>query len=187
MIQRLMNKVPVVNEAIFLASNASIIGDVVVGEFSSVWFGTVIRGDMAPIRIGSGTNIQDLSMLHVDTAFPLSIGAKVTVGHGAILHGCTIHDEVLIGMGSCILNGAVISRHCMVGARTLVTPGKSFPEGSLIIGTPARVIRALTTEEIDGILQSSDHYISAARNFAENAEAILGGSFFSPDNPHDTT
>ena len=123
------------------------------------------RGDVERIHIGAGSNVQDASVLHVDPCMPLTIGERVTVGHKAMLHGCAIGDESLIGIGAIVLNGARIGRHCLVGAGALVTEGKTFPDGSLIIGSPARVARALTPKQIEGLRQSARHYIENARHF----------------------
>lgn len=133
----------------------------------SIWFNTVLRGDNDPITIGSGSNIQDGSVLHTDNGVPLTIGRHVTVGHQVMLHGCTIGDESLIGIGAVVLNGAVIGRHCLVGAGALVTEGKTFPDGSLIIGSPARVVRQLTPEQIEALRRSAQHYIENARRYRE--------------------
>ena len=129
------------------APTADLIGDVRLGDRASVWFGAIIRADNTPILIGEDSNIQDGAIGHSDPGVPLVIGARVTVGHQAILHGCTIADDCLIGMGAKILNGAVIESECLIGAGALVTEGKTFPAGSLIVGVPARVIRQLTDEE----------------------------------------
>lgn len=136
-----------------------------MGPDSSVWFGTTVRGDTDTITIGPGSNIQDGSVLHADAGMPLHIGERVTVGHQVMLHGCTIGDESLIGIGAVVLNGARIGRHCLVGAGSLVTEGKVFPDGSLIMGSPARVVRSLTPEQIEGLRRSAQHYIENARRF----------------------
>ena len=136
-IYQLNDKVPDIAETAWVADTAQIIGDVRLGAGASVWFNTVLRGDNDPITIGAGSNIQDGSVLHTDEGVPLNIGCNVTVGHMAMLHGCTVGDESLIGIGAVILNGAVIGRNCIVGAGALVTEGKAFPDGSLIIGSPA--------------------------------------------------
>lgn len=140
-------------------------GDVQLGADASVWFGTVVRGDTAHITIGEGTNVQDASVLHADEGMPLTIGRHVTVGHQVMLHGCTIGDESLIGIGAIVLNGAKIGKNCLVGAGALVTEGKEFPDGSMIIGSPARVVRQLTPEQIEGLRRSAQHYIHNARRF----------------------
>lgn len=156
---------PQVHPSAFVADTARVIGRVTLAEDSSVWYGAVLRGDTDPITVGRGSNIQDGSVLHADIGVPLTIGAYVTVGHQVMLHGCTIGDESLIGIGAIVLNGARIGRHCLVGAGALVTEGKVFPDGSLILGSPAKVVRSLTTQEIEGLRQSAQHYIENARRF----------------------
>lgn len=151
----------------WVADSAQVIGAVTLGAQASVWFGAVLRGDSAPITIGEGSNIQDACVLHIDADQPLTVGNYVTVGHQVVLHGCTVGDESLIGMGSIILNKARIGKHCLVGARSLVTEGKSFPDGSLILGSPAKVVRALTPEEIHNLKKSAVHYINNAKRFQQ--------------------
>lgn len=140
---------PQIAESAWIADSAQVMGDVQLGADASVWFGTVVRGDTAHITIGEGTNVQDASVLHADEGMPLTIGRHVTVGHQVMLHGCTIGDESLIGIGAIVLNGAKIGKNCLVGAGALVTEGKEFPDGSMIIGSPARVVRQLTPEQIE--------------------------------------
>lgn len=149
----------------FVATNATVIGHVRLLPDASVWFQSVLRGDNEPIEIGAGSNVQDGCVLHTDPGFPLKIGAGVTVGHQAMLHGCTIGDNSLIGIGSTILNGATIGRHCLVGAHSLVTEGKSFPDGSLILGSPARAVRELDDAEIAGITESARRYVANAARY----------------------
>ena len=156
---------PRVAASAWVADTAQVIGNVVLGENASVWFGTVVRGDTEAITIGAGTNIQDASVLHADFGQPLVIGERVTVGHQVMLHGCTIGDETLIGIGAIVLNGARIGKNCLVGAGSLVTEGKEFPDGSMIMGTPAKVVRQLTLEQIEGLRLSAQHYIDNARMF----------------------
>ena len=156
---------PQIADSAWVADSAQVMGDVVMGEDASVWFGTVVRGDTAPITIGEGTNVQDASVLHADLGMPLVIGRHVTVGHQVMLHGCTIGDESLIGIGAIVLNGAKIGKNCLVGAGALVTEGKEFPDGSMIIGSPARAVKALTPEQIQGLRRSAQHYIDNARRF----------------------
>ncbi len=157
----------------WVAPGAHVIGDVRIGEDVSVWFGAIIRGDNEPIRIGRRSNVQDLSVLHSDPGSPLTIGEGVTVGHKVTLHGCTIGDNSLIGIGATILNRARIGANSLVGAGALVTEGKVFPDGVLIMGAPARVVRELTPEQIEGLKRSADHYVANGRRFAEGLE-ILG-------------
>jgi carbonic anhydrase/acetyltransferase-like protein (isoleucine patch superfamily) len=150
----------------WVAPSADLIGDVRLGARANVWFGAVIRADNTPIIIGAETNIQDASVCHSDDGFPLTIGARVTVGHQAILHGCTIADDCLIGMGARILNGAVIEPECIVGAGALITEGKSFASGSLIVGSPARVVRPVTEQERQLLRASAAHYAEKAARYA---------------------
>ncbi|MDP1911571.1 MAG: gamma carbonic anhydrase family protein [Hyphomicrobium sp.] len=148
------------------APSADLIGDVRLGARASVWFGAVIRADNTPIVIGEDSNIQDLAVCHSDPDTPLIIGARVTVGHQAILHGCTIADDCLIGMGAKILNGAMLSSECLVGAGALITEGKRFAAGSLIVGVPARVVRQLTEKEKKALRVSAAHYAEKAAHYA---------------------
>ncbi|HWU92661.1 MAG TPA: gamma carbonic anhydrase family protein [Sphingomicrobium sp.] len=148
------------------APSADLIGDVRLGPRASIWFQAVIRADNTPIAIGEESNIQDGSVCHSDPGFPLTIGARVTVGHQAILHGCTIGDDCLIGMGARILNGAVIAPDCLVGAGALITEGKHFESGSLIVGAPGRVARQLTDAEKQALRVSAAHYADKAARYA---------------------
>ena len=163
---------PTVAESAWVADSAQVMGDVVLGEQVGIWFGVVARGDTAPIRIGARTNIQDLSVLHADVGMPLTIGSGVTVGHKAMLHGCTVGDDSLIGIGAVVLNGAKIGKGCLVGAGALVTEGKEFPDGSMIIGSPAKVVRSLTPEQLQGLRQSADHYVANAQRFKTTLHKI---------------
>ncbi|MCW5653596.1 gamma carbonic anhydrase family protein [Hydrogenophaga sp.] len=163
---------PSVADSAWVAENAQVMGEVTLAEDSSVWFGTTVRGDSAAIAIGRGSNIQDGSVLHADEGLPLTIGENVTVGHQVMLHGCTIGDESLIGIGSVVLNGAKIGRNCLVGAGSLVTEGKEFPDGSMIMGSPARVVRSLTPEQIERLRWSARHYIDNARLFRKTLKRI---------------
>ena len=156
---------PQVAASAWVADSAQVMGNVVLGEDASVWFGTVVRGDTESITIGAGSNIQDASVLHADFGKPLVVGERVTVGHQVMLHGCTIGDESLIGIGAVVLNGAKIGKNCLVGAGALVTEGKVFADGSMIVGAPARVVRQLTPEQIEGLRRSAQHYIDNARRF----------------------
>jgi carbonic anhydrase/acetyltransferase-like protein (isoleucine patch superfamily) len=156
----------------WVADNAQVMGDVVMGEDSSVWFGTTVRGDTETITIGRGSNVQDGSVLHADVGMPLTIGDFVTVGHQVMLHGCTVGDGSLIGIGAIVLNGAKIGKNCLVGAGSLVTEGKEFPDGSMIIGSPARVVKSLTPEQMDGLRQSAQHYIENARRYRQGLNKL---------------
>lgn len=161
-----------IGEGHFVAPTATIIGDVRLLPEASVWFNCVLRGDNEPIEVGAGSNVQDGCVLHTDPGFPLTIGTGVTVGHKVMLHGCTIGDNSLVGIGSTILNGATIGRNCLVGAHSLVTEGKSFPDGSLILGAPARVVRELTDEEIAGVTESARHYVDNAARFTASLRRV---------------
>ena len=163
---------PQVAETAWVADSAQVMGDVVIGERASLWFGVVARGDTDQIRIGARTNIQDLSVLHADVGIPLTIGNGVTVGHKVMLHGCTVGDDSLIGIGAIVLNGAKIGKSCLVGAGALVTEGKEFPDGSMIIGSPARVVRSLTPEQIESLRQSAAHYADNAQRFRAGLHKI---------------
>ena len=149
----------------YVAPNATLIGSVVVGHEANVWFNVVVRGDNDVITLGAGSNVQDGSVLHTDEGIRLTLGARVTVGHMAMLHGCTIGDNTLVGINSVILNGAVVGKNCIVGANTLIAEGKEFPEGSLILGSPGRIARSLTQAEIAGLADFASHYIDNARRY----------------------
>lgn len=160
------NKTPkFLGKNFFLAPNASVIGDVDIGDEVSVWFGAVIRADITPIKIGARTNIQDNCVLHEDYEIPLTLGDNVTVGHGVILHGCAIASHCLIGMGAIILNNAQIGENCIIGAGALITQNKIIPPNSLVIGSPAKVIRQVTAEEIALIKFSADHYVEQMKKY----------------------
>lgn len=151
----------------FIADGAKIVGDVEIGADCGIWYNAVIRGDSDTIKIGERTNIQDLCVLHVDRDFRLSIGSGVTVGHGAIVHGCTVGDNVLIGMGAIILNGAVIGDECIIGAGALVTEHMEIPSGSVVIGSPAKVKRALTEKDRNYIYENAKIYVRHAKEAKE--------------------
>ncbi len=161
-------KAPQLAAGAWVADSAQVIGNVILGENASVWFGTVVRGDNETIRIGRNTNVQDLSVLHSDHGKPLTIGDNVTLGHQAMVHGCTIGDNSLIGIQAVILNGAKIGRNCIVGAGSVVTEGKEFPDNSLIIGSPAKVVRTLDDEAARKLAQSAEGYVANARRFASS-------------------
>ena len=156
---------PTLSSGAWAAPSADLIGDVRLGEGSSVWFGAVVRADNTPILIGATSNIQDGAIGHSDPGAPLTIGERVTIGHQAIVHGCTIADDCLIGMGARILNGAILGAECLVGAGALVTEGKTFEGGSLIVGVPARIVRPLTGEEKAAIRVSAAHYAEKAARY----------------------
>lgn len=156
---------PTVHESAWVADNAQVMGDVKLAENSSVWFGVVIRGDTETITIGQGSNIQDNSVLHADHGMPLNIGENVTVGHQVMLHGCTVGDGSLIGIQAVILNGAKIGKNCLVGAGSLVTEGKEFPDGCMILGSPAKAVKQLSPEQIEGLKMSAQHYMDNAKRY----------------------
>src|SRR5215213_5432799 len=158
--------VPSLAPGAWAAPSADLIGDVRLGARASVWFGAIIRADNTPILIGEESNVQDGAVGHSDPDAPLVIGKRVTVGHQAILHGCTVEDEALIGMGARILNGAIIGAQCIVGAGALVTEGKRFEPGTLIVGSPARAIRTLTNEQMAMLRLSAAHYVEKAAYYA---------------------
>lgn len=151
----------------WIAPDAQVIGRVRLGEDASVWFGVVLRGDNEEIFVGPGSNVQDNSVIHTDPGCPVSIGANCTIGHRAILHGCVIGDNSLIGMGATILNGAVIGRNCLVGANALITEGKSFPDNSLIVGSPAKVVRELDAGAVARLAESAARYVANWRRYAK--------------------
>ena len=158
----------------WVAPSADVIGDVRLAEGVSVWFGAVIRGDNTPIPIGARSNVQEGAMLHSDPGAPLTVGEDCTIGHHAILHGCTIGDRVLIGMGATVLNHAVIAEDCVVGAGALVTEGKTFPPRSLIVGAPARAVKTLTDEQLAGLRMSAAVYVEKAKHYAGALHPLNG-------------
>ena len=169
---RIDDVAPTLADGAWAAPSANLIGDVRLGERASVWFGAVVRADNTPIVIGADSNFQDGAIGHSDPGFPLVIGARVTVGHQAILHGCTVADDVLIGMGAKILNGAMIAAECLVGAGALVTEGKCFERGLLIVGAPARAIRPLTDGEKQALRVSAAHYAEKAARYAAGLSRV---------------
>ena len=171
-IYRLDDRAPRLHPGAWVADSATVLGDVELDEDASVWFGAVLRGDTERLRVGRGSNVQDGSVLHADPGSPVTIGEGVTIGHMVMLHGCTIGDGSLVGIGSVILNGARIGRHCLVGARSLVTEGKSFPDGSLIMGSPAVVVRALSVEQIEGLRRSAAHYVANAKRYRAGLQRL---------------
>ena len=171
-IYSLDDKQPVLAEGAWVADSAQVMGAVELGANASVWFGTVIRGDTETIRIGEGSNIQDLAVIHADNGLPVVVGKHVTVGHQVMLHGCTIGDGTLIGMGATILNGARIGHGCLIGAGALVTEGKEIPDGSLVMGAPGRVVRELDAEARARLLRSAEGYRRNAARFRAGLRAI---------------
>jgi carbonic anhydrase/acetyltransferase-like protein (isoleucine patch superfamily) len=159
---------PVIPESCFIAPNASIIGDAVLGENASIWFNVVIRADKAQVKIGKNSNIQDGSILHVDEGFPIAIAQNVTVGHKAMLHGCSIGEGSLIGINAVVLNGAKVGKNCLVGANALVTENMLIPDGSLVLGSPAKVIKPLDEKTKAILAEGSEHYVQNSQHY--NAE-----------------
>ena len=163
---------PQLGQGAYVADSAQAIGRVIMGDNASLWFGVVARGDSDTLTIGRNSNIQDLSMLHADAGVPLTIGENVTVGHHVVLHGCTVGDNSLIGIGAVVLNNAKIGRNCIVGAGSVVTEGKEFPDNSLIIGAPAKVVRTLDDAAAERLRKNADHYVKNARRFAKGLKKI---------------
>lgn len=163
---RHLGKKPDTTKAAFIAANATVLGDVTLGAHSSVWYGCVLRGDINSIEIGEGTNIQDLAMVHLADDYGVKIGRYCTIGHSAIIHACDIGDECLIGMGATILDGAKIGDHCIVGANSLVTQRFVSPPGSMILGSPAKVVRTLNEKELLGLRAWAEKYIAVAKAHA---------------------
>jgi carbonic anhydrase/acetyltransferase-like protein (isoleucine patch superfamily) len=160
--RRFLHKRPTLGQSVYIASGAVVLGDVTLGKHSSVWYNAVARGDINRIVVGHHTNIQDASVLHVADDFPCLLGNYVTVGHSAILHACTVGNEVLVGMGSTILDGAVIGNQCLIGAKSLVTPGVRIPSGSMVLGSPAKVVRQLTKLERARLKGWAEKYVRYA-------------------------
>jgi carbonic anhydrase/acetyltransferase-like protein (isoleucine patch superfamily) len=156
----------------FVAPDAHVIGNVVIGDDVGIWFGAVIRGDNEVITLGARSNIQEHAMLHTDLGYPMTIGEGCTIGHGAILHGCTLGENVLVGMGAIVLNGAKIGAGSLVGAGALVTEGKEFPPGSLIVGAPARAVRQLDEAALAGLKASSSGYVKNYKRFAKGLKRV---------------
>ena len=164
-IYSLGDRKPVLGRDSWVAPNATVIGDVILGDEASIWWNAVVRGDNDAITIGTGSNIQDGSVLHADEGVPLTLGARVTVGHLVMLHGCTVGEESLIGIKSVILNRAVIGRHCIIGANSLIPEGKVIPERSLVMGSPGKVVRQLTDEEVERLRLAAQGYVENVRRY----------------------
>ena len=165
MIYDFEKNVPEVHPDAWVASNATIIGKVKLEKNSSIWFNAVLRGDIELITIGESSNIQDGSVLHTDPGYPLTVGKGVTVGHMVMLHGCQISDYSLVGIGSIILNNAKIGKNCIIGANTLITENKIIPDNSLVVGSPGRVLRKVTEDEIKSILENGKHYVDGSKKY----------------------
>lgn len=155
-------------DSVVICPGAQVLGDVELGEDVSIWHGAVVRGDIEPIKIGNHSNVQDNCVLHCSKDFPIVIKDNVSIGHGAVIHGCTLEDNVLIGMNATVLNGAHINKNCIVGAGAVVSEGKEFPEGSLILGVPARAVKELTPEQIEHIQYNADEYCRISKNYKED-------------------
>ncbi|WP_321363513.1 gamma carbonic anhydrase family protein [uncultured Celeribacter sp.] len=156
----------------WVAPDANVIGKVILEEGANIWFGATLRGDNEAIVVGEGTNIQENTVCHTDMGYPLTIGAGCTIGHKAMLHGCTIGENTLIGMGATVLNGAKIGKNCLIGAGALITEGKEIPNGSLVMGSPGRVVRELTEAQIAGLKASALHYQQNAQRFRDGLKAL---------------
>lgn len=172
MIYALDNKTPDVEKATFIADNATIIGNVELKEDSSIWFSVIIRGDNEPIIIGEQTNIQEQTVMHTDPGFPLTLGVGVTVGHQAMLHGCTVGDYSLIGINATVLNGAKIGKHCLIGANALIPEGMEIPDGSLVVGSPGKIKRTLNEAQQNMLELSAKHYVANAKRFKQQLKAV---------------
>ncbi|MCL2657344.1 MAG: gamma carbonic anhydrase family protein [Betaproteobacteria bacterium] len=171
-IYTLHDRVPVLGEGSWVAENASVIGSVILGRSVNIWFGAVLRGDNDPITVGDESNIQDGAILHTDEGVPLTIGARVNIGHMAMLHGCTIGDGSLIGINAVILNRAVIGKQCLIGANTLIPEGKVIPDRSLVVGTPGRIIRELSEAEVADFQRNALGYVNNAQRYREGLHCI---------------
>jgi len=163
---------PQISDSAWVADSAQVMGNVELADGANVWFGTVLRGDNEPLRVGRNTNVQDGCVVHSDAGFPMTLGDNVTIGHQVMLHGCSVGDGSLIGIQSVVLNGAKIGRNSIVGAGSVVTEGKEFPDNSLIIGSPAKLVRTLDDAVAGKLAQSAEHYVDNARRFARGLKKI---------------
>ena len=173
MIYTLENRAPKFLGDYFIADSAAVIGSVTLHHNASIWFGCTVRGDTDDLIIGENSNVQDGCVLHTDPGSPLLIGSHVTIGHKAMLHGCTIGDNSLVGINAVVLNGAKIGRNCLIGANALVTEGKEIPDNSMVLGSPGKVVRELTPQQIEGLRKSALHYVENARRFKRDLEPQL--------------
>ena len=165
MVVNYINNTPTIHDSCFVAETAAVIGKVILENDVNVWFGAVLRGDSEKITIGANTNVQDNCVIHVDKGLPTKVGKDCTLGHGAIIHGSTIGDNVLIGMGSIVLDGANIGNNVIVGAGALVPPNKKIPDNSLVVGSPCKIVRELTEEEINTLKDSASHYVELSKEY----------------------
>ncbi len=163
-------RVKLVGEGHFIAPNAAVIGNVTLHENCSVWFSCVLRGDTERIEVGAGSNIQDGTVMHADPGYPMVVGKNVTVGHNAMLHGCTIGDGSLVGINAVVLNGARVGKGCLIGANALVTEGMEIPDGSLVLGSPAKIRKQLSEEQRLALMHNADHYMGNARRFSTDLQ-----------------
>ena len=163
---------PDLHEDSWVAPDATLVGQVVVEEGASVWFGAAVRAEHEVIRIGKGSNVQEHTVMHIDPGYPLTIGGNCTIGHKAMLHGCTIGDNTLIGMGATVLNGAKIGKNCLIGAGALITEGKEIPDGSLVMGVPGKVVRQLDAAAIAGLTRSAETYQANMRRFRKELNQV---------------
>ena len=163
---------PEISDTAYIAHNATVIGSVIIEDKASIWFNAVLRGDCETIRVGPQSNVQDGSVLHTDPGYPLSIGRGVTIGHKAMLHGCSIGDFSLIGINAVVLNGAIIGKHCLIGANALVTEGMEIPDGSVVMGSPGKIKKELRAEQRLGLESSAEHYVKNGRLFSQLLKPI---------------
>jgi len=171
-VYRLGEHAPVLAASAYVAPNAAVIGKVILAERATVWFGATLRGDNETISIGAGSNVQDSAVLHTDPGFPLTVGADVSIGHQAMMHGCTVGEGTLIGIQAIVLNGAVIGKGCLIGAGALITERKVFADGSLIFGAPAKVVRQLSAEERENLLAVAANYAERGAYYRNNLRAV---------------
>jgi carbonic anhydrase/acetyltransferase-like protein (isoleucine patch superfamily) len=171
-VYRLAEIIPYCHETAWVAETASVIGNVIMAENSSVWFGATVRGDNDPIQLGARSNIQDGAVCHSDPGSPLTIGEDVTVGHLAMVHGCTIGDGSLVGIGATILNGAVIGKNCLIGAHALVTEGKVIPDNSVVMGSPGKIVKTLSDEQAVNLKMVSQFYVANSKRFQNDLQRI---------------
>ena len=174
MIYELDGIAPIIDDTAWVADDVNLIGKVTLAAKSSVWFGSTLRGDNEMLTLGEGSNIQENSVLHTDMGYPLTIGKNCTIGHKVMLHGCTIGDNTLIGMGAMVMNGAVVGKNCLIGAGALITEGKIIPDGSLVMGAPGKIIRTLTDEAIEGLTRSALSYQKNAERYRRGLKPISG-------------
>lgn len=171
-VYQLGDQSPRIAESAWVADSAQVIGNVDLAEGANIWFGAILRGDGEPIHIGKNVNVQDGTIIHADPGFPVTLAENVSIGHQVMLHGCTVGENSLIGIQAVVLNGAKIGRDCLVGAGALVTEGKEFPDGSMILGSPAKAVRQLTPEQIAGLQHIAEHYVENAARFRKELKKL---------------